>query len=293
MLDASPEARNRTQIKAEELQRAERDEREGGSRNRRDDGTDRITASRSTAAAKPDLTARLVEIYKLGQARYLRLLLSTPDLRRIGQASRTVAALAKIDRDRIAARQRTLEELNTDSCALEQRAASAGRGTRGRSSAPGAAARAAQSRNDLIRDIDRRRDLNAQLSGELQAAQQKLQVALRDPVSSPADALALPFRPFRGELHWPVAGPVVRRFGRSAGRAADRRPMGSRSPRARTWLPAVHDGRCAFAGAFAGFGNLVILDHGSQTFSFTATSSTSRSRRERGWNAGTPSVRSA
>jgi septal ring factor EnvC (AmiA/AmiB activator) len=30
---------------------------------------------------------------------------------------------------------------------------------------------------------------------------------------------------------------------------------------------AVHDGVVAFAGTFAGFGNLVILDHGSQSFS--------------------------
>lgn len=29
---------------------------------------------------------------------------------------------------------------------------------------------------------------------------------------------------------------------------------------------AVHDGVVAFAGSFAGFGNLVILDHGSQAF---------------------------
>ena len=30
---------------------------------------------------------------------------------------------------------------------------------------------------------------------------------------------------------------------------------------------AIHDGVVAFAGTFAGFGNLVILDHGSQNFS--------------------------
>ena len=30
---------------------------------------------------------------------------------------------------------------------------------------------------------------------------------------------------------------------------------------------AVHDGIVAFADAFTGFGNLVIVDHGAQTFS--------------------------
>ena len=30
---------------------------------------------------------------------------------------------------------------------------------------------------------------------------------------------------------------------------------------------AVHDGTVAFAGPFTGYGNLVIVDHGAQTFS--------------------------
>jgi len=61
-------------------------------------------------------------MYKLGQARYLRLLLSAPDLRRMGQASRTVAALAKLDRDRVAARAQTLAELTSTRVTLAQRA---------------------------------------------------------------------------------------------------------------------------------------------------------------------------
>src|SRR6266516_4285361 len=72
--------------------------------------------------ARPELSGRLVEMYKLGQARYLRLLLSAPDLRRMGQASRTVAALAKLDRDRVAARQRTLDELKSTRASVELRA---------------------------------------------------------------------------------------------------------------------------------------------------------------------------
>src|SRR5580765_3256340 len=54
--------------------------------------TERMDAlQQSERKARPELTGRLVEMYKLGQARYLRLLLSAPDLRRMGQASRTVA----------------------------------------------------------------------------------------------------------------------------------------------------------------------------------------------------------
>jgi septal ring factor EnvC (AmiA/AmiB activator) len=220
-------------------------------------------------AERPDLHARLVETYKLGRGRYLRLLLATSDLRRLGQAARAVAVMAKLDRDRIASHQLTLRELQSNRASLEARRKNveALRAEAGRVQA--AAGRAAQARNDLIRDIDRRRDLNAQLSGELQAAQQKLQVALRElgTGGAPVEAAALPLRPFRGDLDWPAAGPVRLRFNRTEGvrgpashgieiAAADGAPA-----------QAIHGGLVAFADTFAGFGNLVILDHGSQTFS--------------------------
>jgi septal ring factor EnvC (AmiA/AmiB activator) len=211
----------------------------------------------------PELRARLVEIYKLGQGRYLRLLLSTADLRRLGQSTRTVAALAKMDRDRIAAHERTLDELKRARKALETRRTELAVLRGAAEKAQAAAQRAEQAKNDLIHDIDRKRDLNAQLAGELQAAQQKLQATLRDIESGqPAAAATLPLKPFRGDLEWPVAGPVARRFGRgSASNGIDIAAADGAEAR------AIHDGVVAFAGGFAGFGNLVILDHGSQTFS--------------------------
>src|SRR5476649_2722236 len=84
----------------------------------------RMDALQASARAElPELKERLVEIYKLGQARYLRLLLSTPDLRRLGQSTRTVAALAKLDRDRVATHAQTLAQLNITRKALEARRA--------------------------------------------------------------------------------------------------------------------------------------------------------------------------
>src|SRR5262245_42239581 len=41
-------------------------------------------------STRPELRARIVELYKLGQARYLHLLLATNDVRRLGDASRMV-----------------------------------------------------------------------------------------------------------------------------------------------------------------------------------------------------------
>jgi septal ring factor EnvC (AmiA/AmiB activator) len=71
------------QIKAEELKQLDADaakiEGELGGISARMEAL-----QQSERESRPELSARLVEIYKLGQARYLRLLLSTPDLRRMG-----------------------------------------------------------------------------------------------------------------------------------------------------------------------------------------------------------------
>jgi septal ring factor EnvC (AmiA/AmiB activator) len=222
---------------------------------------------REEASIRPELGARLAEIYKLGRARYVRLLLSTADARSLARTSRTVAVVAKLDRDRVAEHQHMLDELRQVRATLEAR--------KGQLAALGAEAeraqadveRAAAARAELIRRIDVKRDLNAQLSGELQTAQQKLQNTLRVlAAGGNVEAPALPFAPFRGALEWPVAGTMRRRFSRPVPgqpatngidiAAAEGAPVS-----------AIHDGTVAFAGPFAGFGNLLVLDHGGQTFS--------------------------
>jgi murein hydrolase activator len=219
---------------------------------------------RQESSGRPELRGRLVDMYKLGQGRYLRLLLSTTDIRQIGQAARTLSALAKLDRDRIVARERTLDELKRTRTTLEERRGQL-EGLRARAqSAEAALAQSAKARNNLIHDIDSRRDLNAQLVGELQSASQKLQLTLRDLSSAPPDA-ALPLRPFRGDLDWPVAASGVRRASRSAG-APTSVGIEINAPEG-TAVAAVHDGVVAYADAFGGFGNLVIVDHGAQNFS--------------------------
>lgn len=221
------------------------------------------------SAARPELRVRLVQMYKLGQARYLRLLLATGDVRQLARASRMVAAMAKLDRDRVASHERLLQQLRTARGGLEERSRQLEALRVEAERAQLAADRAAQARSDLVRDLDRRRDLNAQLSAELQQAAQKLQATLRD-IGSGAGAAgpsALPIKPFRGDLDWPVDGPVLRPFARP----------GLRSPAGASGIEigaaegaqvsAVHDGVVAFADTFAGFGNLVIVDHGSRSFS--------------------------
>jgi septal ring factor EnvC (AmiA/AmiB activator) len=218
--------------------------------------------------SRPELRARLVELYKLGQGRYLRLLLSVSDVRDLARASRLVAELARSDRDRVEAHERRLKDLKDARARLESREQDLSSLRAQAESARAEVDRAVATRNQLIGDIDRQRDLNAQLSGELQGAQQKLQLALRDMAAGAnAGAAPLPLGPFQGDLEWPVPGTVRQRFG--AASAPGRPPSSGIEIAAMEGaaVHAIHDGTVAFTGPFTGFGNLVIVQHDPQSFS--------------------------
>lgn len=244
------------------------------------------------ANSRPELRARLVDIYKLGQGRYLRLLLSTTDVRQVGQASRTLAALAKIDHDRVISRQRTLDELKVTRKSLEGRRRQLNVLRANAERAEAALEQSVQARNSLIRDIDTRRDLNAQLAAELQTAHARLQATIRELATGGSpDTASLPIRPFRGDLDWPVAATANRRVARSGSSPtapSNGIDIGAAEGAA---VSVIHDGGVAFAGSFGGFGNLVIIEHGGQNFSLYGNlldmSVTKGDRVERGQPIGT------
>jgi murein hydrolase activator len=240
----------------------------------------------------PDLSGRLVELYKLGNAGYVRLLLSVDDLRELGRAYRFVSALQHIDRQRIEEHQRTLAELQQAKRVLEQRQALQLAVQQEMATARDAAAKAADGLARMVDEIDARRDLNARLVGELQVAQDRLQRAVADMAKGSRDdgaVVALPLRPFRGDLDWPVAGAVAARFGRQR-HSRFHTTIASNgilvTAAFGTPVCAIHEGTVAFADAFPGFGNLVIVDHGNQGFTMyghlSAIAATMGSRVARG-----------
>ena len=64
-------------------------------------------------ASRPALEARMVQLYKLGSAGYVRLLMNVADLKEVGRAYRMVTALAELDRHRAAERLQTLAAMKT------------------------------------------------------------------------------------------------------------------------------------------------------------------------------------
>jgi septal ring factor EnvC (AmiA/AmiB activator) len=219
---------------------------------------------------RPDVEARMVQLYKMGRAGYWRLLLDVSSLREVGRAYRTASALARIDRDRVEEHRRTLAALNAERATLQTRARELAALQKKAQAASAAVERAVTARSDLVKSIDERRDLNAQLAGELQDAQLKLQAALANAGSEPAGApITLPLKAFRGALPWPAEGIVSARFGRQPAHVAGppirngiELSLGEDKP-----VHAVHEGTVAYADAFSGYGNLVIVDHGSGAYS--------------------------
>ena len=225
-----------------------------------------------TAAARPILEARMMELYKLGSAGYVRLLFNVSNLKEFGRGYRMVAAAAAIDRSRAERQKENIARLRTAQASLRTRRAEMAKLQQAAVAARAAADRAATARGQLIAQIDQRRDLTAELAGELQSAQVRLQQtlgAMNAGAPRPAgDASALPIRPFRGDLEWPVNGRMLTPYGR--GVASVSRPAQSGvqfAAQEGSPVAAVHDGTIAFVGPFTGYGTLVIVDHGAQTFS--------------------------
>ena len=236
-----------------------------------DDTARRLASLEEQRTAQlPDLQAQLVDIYKRGRAGYATLLFGSTGVREFGRATRAIGALLKINQERVAEHRRTLATVQQERTrlegeldALQARAAEA-------QHAQAAADRALQTRTALIAHIDTRRDLNAQLAGELRLAHERLQqqVATLGP-GRPADPSGIPMAPFRGALGWPVPGRITGQFGQRVGRPGDTAVRNGVEIAAAEGTPvhAVHPGTISFADLFTGFGNLVIVDHGAGAYS--------------------------
>lgn len=108
---------------------------------------------------------------------------------------------------------------------------------------------------------DRRSELDGLVADReaLQALIDEVQRAVED---IPVPGSALPFSQRRGDLPWPVSGPLLAKFGDSYGNGDLQRQGITISGTAGDPVRAVHGGRVVFADWLRGTGLLLILDHG-------------------------------
>lgn len=217
----------------------------------------------------PAVAAQMVNLYKYGSLGYARVLFGASDVRELGRASRTLAALVGRDQRRLEAHRRTLaavrEERNArqqDTTMLKERQAVAAR-------AQAAAERALAAHASRLAQIDTERDLTAQYVGELQVARDRLVRQLEGTaIAAEPSAAALTLTPFRGALEWPAAGRLTGEFGQAANRLGGTAVRNGVEIAATegTTVRAVHGGTVAHADTYPGFGNLVIVDHGTNQY---------------------------
>ncbi len=254
----------------EDVKKAERDLADVSQQ--RAEATERRAALETQVMTQaPGVAARIVELYKLGRPGYVRLLFDVESVQSAARAYRTVTALVEADRHRLAMFRRSLDDLRTAERTLAQRSAQILALETEARQARQAAERAIAQRAALIARIDAQRDLTARMIGELQVAQQKLAAlspAAADARTARSEAVAS-LAGLRGSLDWPARGALSARFG------SQRTRFGTTTVNAGVEIAAsegtaalaVADGVVAFAEPVTGYGNLVIVDHGRQTYS--------------------------
>jgi septal ring factor EnvC (AmiA/AmiB activator) len=224
----------------------------------------------SVAQARPQLAARARALYKMGELSYLRMLLSVEHPSDMLRGYRFVSALARRDRERMAALRADLSALAStrDDLQKKTRVALALRADldRARRSLEGDR----QRKSELLTSLVEKKETHAAYLQELEEAEGKLAQLLSG--LSAAD-VSVPITVFKGALPWPATGRVRTAFGRH------------KHPRFQTYtfhngieiqapsdapVAAVHDGTVAFADQFLGYGLLVILDHGGRNYTLYA-----------------------
>ncbi|MGH7387941.1 MAG: murein hydrolase activator EnvC family protein [Candidatus Rokuibacteriota bacterium] len=105
---------------------------------------------------------------------------------------------------------------------------------------------------------------------ELQAKQRR---AAKAPPAKPGDAPRTGFGGLRGRLPWPADGRIVTAFGPQVhprfGTRTFRNGVDIEAGEG-TEVAAVHAGHVVYTGWFKGYGNLIILDHGSEFYTLYA-----------------------
>ena len=224
----------------------------------------------SVAQARPQLAARARALYKMGELSYVRMLLSVEQPADMLRGYRFVSALARRDREKMAALRANLATLaaTRDDLQRKTREAMSLRAELDRARRALEADR--QRKSELLTSIVEKKETHAAYLQELEEAEGKLGQLLSGLGAADID---VPITVFKGALPWPARGRVRIAFGRH------------KHPRFETYtlhngieieapvdtpVTAVHDGTVAFADQFLGYGLMVIIDHGGKNHTLYA-----------------------
>jgi septal ring factor EnvC (AmiA/AmiB activator) len=230
--------------------------------------TERDQAAQGLAGMRRQLERDARAAYAMGRQEQVKLVLNQEDPARVGRMLHYYRYFAVARTERIAAVNRQLEAM----ARLEQDIAGEREGLVRLRDEQQASTTALQSRQQERQQLLARLQEDMRSKGteleQLGRDEQRLQELVRslrdllaDIPRAPGDDRPFPAR--KGNLDWPVQGPLAARFGsrRDVGELTwrgilIRAPLGAE-------VRAVSHGRVAFADWLRGFGLLVIVDHGN------------------------------
>lgn len=212
--------------------------------------------------------------YRTGQQEYLKLLLNQEDP---ALASRTLAYyryFSEARRDRITAFNATLADIAAVSADIaattetldDQQAALAQKQATLRMTA--------DERQVLLDELDVQLTRSNKKLADLEAQREEMELLIEELRRSIAN-LSLgdqqqPFAKRRGQLPWPVEGPLKNRWGETYGNGDLNWQGVTIAARAGGDVRAIHHGRVVFADWFSSSGLLLIIDHGDGYMSLYA-----------------------
>jgi septal ring factor EnvC (AmiA/AmiB activator) len=221
---------------------------------------------------RPLVAARLRRLQRLGRVGYARIAWNAGSARTLGRASRLMQHLARDDGRRLREYQATaaaLTETETRITSRQQEARGLEQEARTRRTA---ADQAYARKQDLLASLEQETGQRERWLAALLDARARLDstVSALMPVPTPSPVARVPFKTRRRQLPWPVEGPIARGFGRQRDpRFGTVTLSNGLTIRAESGTPvlAVHPGTVVFAGPFSGHGQVVIVDHGAQSYS--------------------------
>ncbi|MFI5316676.1 MAG: murein hydrolase activator EnvC family protein [Myxococcota bacterium] len=225
-------------------------------------GADR--SARALADTERGLDARLVALYKWGATGGQSSLFAAGDFMSFARRGEGLARIVAEDRDLFARHARARAEFQASRARSEALLREVGEARREASAREQKARERLVQRRNLVASLRTRAAREEKAAGELRAAAAHLEETLRRmPTSLPAArgaGLA------RGRTPRPLAGRVRAGFGRQIDREFKTETLRTGieiAAPAGTPVAAIAPGRVLFAGWFRGYGQMIILDHGS------------------------------
>jgi septal ring factor EnvC (AmiA/AmiB activator) len=225
------------------------------------------------ARTKSALASRAVALYKTGELGPVRLIFAAGSLRDRLQRVHTLGRLVRHDQmllTRFHDEASALERARREVASVAAQRDGAAQRFRARSAE---LERERRGKRELLVAVRSDRARERAVLNELEAAARALEETLGHLRESPrqrrAEAGRVSFSSLRGQLEAPVAGPLLRGFGRVLDeefRTETFRKGVDFAVETGEPVYSVADGEVRFAGWFRGYGKLVILDHGDAYF---------------------------